>query len=175
MPKKPRKRNNMSNDNSQFNSSSLDDLNVSIIKEMMNDPDVKSAIIARKYNSPLSTVQRRRTKLERTILNKKYDLDISSLGWRRADLLISVSKGDCEELARKILESFKNNVVMTSLRIGNPEVNIMAHAYYHSTEELHNLVEGIKSTQGIESVDWSEIVRVVDSDNSGMINRIFRG
>ena len=164
----------MSNDKLPFNSSSLDDLNISIIKDLLNDPETKSSVIAQKYQSPLSTIQRRRTKLERTILSKKYDLDISSLGWRRADLLISVAKGDCEELARKILESFKKNVVMTSLRIGNPEVNIMAQAYYQSTEELHNLVEGIKSTQGVKSVDWSEIVKVVGSDNAGMIDRIFR-
>jgi DNA-binding Lrp family transcriptional regulator len=153
----------------------MDELNISIIKELMNDPDVKSVAIAQKYESPLSTIQRRRTKLERAVLSKKYDFDISSLGWRRADLLISVAKGDCEDLARRILDSFKRNVVTISLRIGNPEVNIMAQAYYHSTEELHSLVEGIKSTHGVKSVDWSEIVKVVGSDNAGMIDRIFRG
>jgi DNA-binding Lrp family transcriptional regulator len=157
------------------NSAALDDLNLLIVKEMMKDPDAKSAVIAQKYRSPLSTIQRRRTKLERTILSKKYDVDLASLGWRQADLLISVAKGDCEEVARKILDHFKNNIVTTSLRIGNPEVNIMAEAYYHSTEELHNLVEGIKSTSGVKSVDWSEMVKVVGSDKMGMVERVFRG
>ena len=175
MPQIAQKRNKMSAAKSSSNSSVLDDLNLSIVKEMMRDPDAKSVLIAQKYRSPLSTIQRRRAKIERTILSKKYNLDLASFGWRQADLLISVPKGDCEGIARKILENFKNHIVTTSLRIGNPEVNIMAEAYYRNTEELHNIVEGIKSTPGVKSVDWSEMVKVVGSDRVGMIERVFRG
>jgi DNA-binding Lrp family transcriptional regulator len=173
MPKKIRKRNNVSDNGSHEYALSLDALNVAIIKEMMNNADIRSATLARKYRSPLSTVQRRRTRLERTLLKKKYHMDIARLGWRQADLLISVAKGNCEGLARKLLDTYENNIIATSLRIGDPDINVMAEAYYQSTEELHNLVEGIKGLDGIKSVEWSEVVKIVASDNARMIDRVF--
>jgi hypothetical protein len=100
-------------------------------------------------------------------------MDIARLGWRQADLLISVAKGNCEGLARKLLDTYENNIIATSLRIGDPDINVMAEAIYQSTEELHNLVEGIKGLDGVKSVDWSEIVKIVASDNARMIDRVF--
>ena len=50
----------------------FDQLNLKITKEMINDSDVKNADMARRYRTPLSTIQRRRTKLERTILKRSH-------------------------------------------------------------------------------------------------------
>lgn len=122
MSKKAKRRNSLSHNDDNDNSAPLlDALNVSIIKEMVNDANVKSAVIAGRYKSPLSTIQRR-TRLERTLLKKKYQIDISQLGWRKADLMISVDKGNCEDVAKKLLEECKDNVVATSLRIGDPQI-----------------------------------------------------
>ncbi|HEY1211616.1 MAG TPA: hypothetical protein VGE82_01595 [Nitrososphaera sp.] len=57
---------------------SLDELNLKIMTAMINDAEVKSTAMAKKYRSPLSTIQRRRAKLERTILKKRYDIDASN-------------------------------------------------------------------------------------------------
>ena len=152
----------------------LDALDIRIIKEMINNADIKSAVIADRYKSPLSTVQRRRAKLERTILKKKYHIDIGQLGWRNADLMISVDKGNCEQVAKKLLEE-RNNVVATSLRIGDPQVNVMAQVFYKNSEELHNLMEDIRSMTSVTSVEWAEVVRIVGSNNVGMIDAVFDG
>ena len=170
MSPNPRKRPNVSNGD---RTGKLDSLDIAIISELLDNADVKSAMIAEKYHSPLSAVQRRRTRLERTLVKKKYDLDMSLLGWRQADLSDTVTKKDCDGLAKKLFEDFGCNIVESSLRIGHPEVNVMARAFYNSTEELHTLVEGIKSMQGIKAVEWSEIVKVVASNKAGMIDRIF--
>ncbi|GEM_PF-2421313 len=175
MSKKTKRRNSLSYNGVGNNSLSLpvfDRLNISIIKEMLTNADVKSATLASRYKSPLSTVQRRRTKLERTILKKKYHIDISQLGWREADLMISVDKGNCEEVAKRLLEEHNENVVATSLRIGDPEINIMAKVFYRDSENLHNLIEVIKSMSSVTSVGWAEVVRVVGSNN-GVIAAIF--
>jgi DNA-binding Lrp family transcriptional regulator len=169
------RRNNVSN-NKRGNivSIPMDQLNLKIIKDMISHTDVKSVDWPR-YNTPLSTIQRRRTKLERTILKRRYYIDISRLGWRQADLLISVAQGDCEELGRKLLDTYRSNIIATSLRIGNPEINLMVQAFYQNTEELHWLVEGIKSIREVKSVDWSEVVKIVKTDNARMIDRVFGG
>ena len=151
----------------------LDNLNLKMIKDLMSDANVKSGEIAKRYNTPLSTIQRRRTKLERTILKKGYSVDIRSLGWRQADLLISVEQGDSEEMAAKLLETYRGNISEASLRIGDPEINVMAETFYQSTEELHQLIEGIKSIPAVKSVEWSEIVKIVGTDNSRIVDRMF--
>jgi DNA-binding Lrp family transcriptional regulator len=173
MSKKSKRRNSLSHNGN--NLPLLDALDVSIIKEMVNDADVKSAVIASRYKSPLSTVQRRRAKLERTILKKKYHIDIGQLGWRNADLMISVDKGNCEQVAKKLLEERSSNVVATSLRIGDPQVNVMAQVFYKNSEELHNLMEDIRSMTSVTSVEWAEVVRIVGSNNIGMIDAVFDG
>lgn len=176
MPKTLERRNNVSN-NKRGNMVSIpmDQLNLKIIKDMISNADVKSTDMAKRYNTPLSTIQRRRTKLEQTILKRRYYIDISHLGWRQADLLISVAQGDCEELGGKLLDAYRSNIIATSLRIGNPEINLMAQAFYQNTEELHWLVEGIKSIPEVKSVDWSEVVKIVETDNARMVDRVFGG
>jgi hypothetical protein len=96
MPKTLERRNNVSN-NKRGNMVSIpmDQLNLKIIKDMISHADVKSVDMAKRYDTPLSTIQRRRTKLERMILKRRCYIDISHLGWRQADLLISVARGDC--------------------------------------------------------------------------------
>ena len=155
MPKTLERSNNVSN-SKRGNKVSIpmDQLNLKIIKDMISRADVKSVDWPR-YNTPLSTIQRRRTKLERMILKRRYYIDISRLGWRQADLLISVAQGDCEGLGRKLLDTYRSNIIATSLTIGNPEINLMVQAFYQNTEELHWLVEGIKSSPEVISVDWS--------------------
>ena len=149
----------------------LDSLNINIIKELMGNADVRSALIASKYRNPLSTIQRRRTKLERSILKKAYRIDLRKLGWRKADLLVAVEKGNCEEVAKKLLGN--KSVISASLRIGDPDINVMAEIFYGSSEDLHNLIESMRALPSVASVEWSEIVKVVGSNDVEIIDRLF--
>jgi hypothetical protein len=51
---------------------------------------------------------------------------------------LSVEKGRSEELAKKNLDSNGNNniILNTSLRIGDPEINVSAQVPYKGSEEL---------------------------------------
>lgn len=171
MSKVRKKRNNLSHD-SIGSRPLLDALNVSIIKEIIGNPDVRSAVIAGKHSHPLSTIQRRRAKLEQTVLKKRYNIDISRLGWREADLLIAVDKGDCEGVARKLLENYET-ITSSSLRIGDPEINVMAKVFYRRSEHLHDLIESMKTIPSVTSVKWSEVVKVVGSNDAGVIDAVF--
>ena len=63
----------------------LDSLNAKIIKELVSNPNVRSVTIASKYKAPLSTVQRRKARLENSILKKNYQINTRELGWRTAE------------------------------------------------------------------------------------------
>ncbi|MGB8033728.1 MAG: Lrp/AsnC family transcriptional regulator [Nitrososphaeraceae archaeon] len=153
----------------------LDSLNAKIIKELVSNPNVRSVTIASKYKAPLSTVQRRKARLENSILKKNYQINTRELGWRIADLFLSVEKGRSEELAKKILDSNGNNniILNTSLRIGNPEINVSAQVLYKGSEELLEIIESVKAIPYVKNVDWSETVKVVGNNNIGMLERLF--
>lgn len=151
----------------------LDDLNIKIVRELINNPDVSSTDIAAKYDRPLSTIQRRRAKLEQSIISKAYNLDVRKLGWRTADLLISVEKGKTEETARKLLENNKVNVIVASLRIGDPKVDIMADIFYKDSIELHELTERVKAMPYVMYVEWAEVVKVIGNNFGRILEKIF--
>jgi DNA-binding Lrp family transcriptional regulator len=118
----------------------FDHLYVNIAKELLNDPEVRSADIAAKYKMPLSTVQRRRrARLEMLVLKKTYEVNIQALGWRNADICVAVESGKSEEVANMLLEKHGHNVAHTSLQIGDPDVDVMASAYFRTFAELHEL------------------------------------
>jgi DNA-binding Lrp family transcriptional regulator len=151
----------------------FDTLNIKIVKELVNNPDISSTEIAAKYDIPLSTIQRRRAKIEESVLKKTYTLDIGRLGWRIADLLVSVEKGKGEETAQKLLQTNGSNVIIASLRIGHPQVNIMAEIFYKDSQELHYLTERVKGMQYVTYVEWAEVVKIVGSNFPAMLEKVF--
>ncbi|HZB73976.1 MAG TPA: winged helix-turn-helix transcriptional regulator [Nitrososphaeraceae archaeon] len=166
----------------------LDKKDLIILNEMLANPDVTSLNISKKLKLPLSTVQRRRTAIERSsIVRKSYELDAKQFGWRTADILITVEKGDCVEIANRLLTenigiglssdiskiinkgdniSPGPRVIESSLRIGDPAVNVVARVIYKSSDELFHIIQEIKKMPNIARVEWSEIVKVVGRNNA---------
>jgi hypothetical protein len=67
----------------------------------VSNPNVRNATIASKYMAPLSTVQRRKARLENSVLKKNYQINIRELGGGQL-IFLSVEKGRSEELAKKL-------------------------------------------------------------------------
>lgn len=153
----------------------FDETNIKILKELVANPYASSTEIAAKFKAPLSTIQRRRARLEESVLRKEYTVDIRKMGWRVADLLISVDKGKAEETAQKLLQTSRSNVIMASLRIGNPQIDVMAEVFYRDSQELHRLTEMIKGMPHVTHVEWAEIVKVIGTNVNGMLDKVLNG
>jgi DNA-binding Lrp family transcriptional regulator len=149
----------------------IDRTQVSILTAIVNNPNISSREIAKELSVPLSTVQRRRSLLEETLLVKSYKIDIRELGWRVADMLVSVEKGNSDRVAELLLG--KPNVLSVSTRVGHPEVNVAASVFYRNTEDLHRLVEDTKAIPHVKAVEWSEIVKELRKSQTTMLNLIF--
>jgi DNA-binding Lrp family transcriptional regulator len=162
-------------DVSDFNFNGLktlvDDINLKIIEELVKNPSTSSASLATKLGMPLSSLQRRRTKLEKSLLIKAYHIDLKASGGKMGDAVINVDKGKSKEVATNILKKHKNNVMSVSTRI-NSEHNVAAQILYNNTAELHNILEGIKSIPYVTSLQWSEIVEII-GDNSPLVITAF--
>ena len=150
----------------------LDNINIKIVSELVRETDISSLSLAKKLDIPLSTLQRRRARIEKAILRKKYTFNYKAFGGRVGDLIVNVDKGKSKEVAQGLLKNYKNNVVSCDTRI-NSMHNVSARIIYKNTEELFHLIENIKTTDYVTGVQWSEMVEIVGDNNSEVIAAFF--
>jgi DNA-binding Lrp family transcriptional regulator len=149
----------------------LDNINLKIIEELLNNGDIKSSEIATKLAIPLSTIQRRRSMLEKySVLEKTYTLDPKKLGLRISEISINTKKGNSHEVMKEIYKSHRRNIVDMSLRIGNPDTNISFRIVYKNSVFLFNLLEEIKENEMVNGVSWSEYISEKKNDQSSFVD-----
>lgn len=151
----------------------VDNVNLKIIEELVKNPSTSSASLATKLGMPLSSLQRRRTKLEKSLLIKTYHINLKASGGKMGDIVINVDKGRSREVATIILKKYKSNVMSVSTRV-NSEHNVAAQIIYNDTAELHNLLESIKSIPYVTSLQWSEIVEIIGDNSPSVITTYFK-
>ena len=150
----------------------LDNINIKIITELVKDPNLSSLSLANKLHIPLSTCQRRKARLQKSLLNKIYHVNLRAFGGRMGDIVIDVEKGKSREVAQELLKKHKNNILSISTRI-NSGHNISAQLVYKDSAELHNLLGSIKSMPYVINAQWSEIVEIIGENNSSVISAFF--
>ena len=150
----------------------FDDINIKMISELVRQPDISSLSLANKLDIPLSTLQRRRARIERAILKRSYTFNYKAFGGRVGDLIVNVDKGKSKEIAQILLKKYKNNIVSCDTRI-NSIHNVSARIIYKNTEELYELIEDIKTMGHVAGVQWSEMVEPIGDNNSEVIAAFF--
>ncbi len=149
----------------------LDNINLKIIEELLNNGDIKSSEIASKLAIPLSTIQRRRSMLEKfSVLEKTYTLDLKKLGLRISEISINTKKGNSQKVMKEIYKSHRRNIVDMSLRIGNPDTNVSFRIVYKNSVFLFNLLEEIKENELVNGVSWSEYISEKKNDQSSFVD-----
>src|SRR6185503_13950139 len=75
-----------------------------ILKILLAPHDGKSTkSMSAKLGIPVTTVRRRRKRLENKFLKVHYVLDIEKFGWRRVDFFISIRHGMINAVATKLM------------------------------------------------------------------------
>ena len=147
----------------------LDSINIKIISELVRQPDISSLTLSKKLDIPLSTLQRRRARIEKAIIKKTYTFNYKAFGGRVGDLIVNVNKGKSDQVAQGILKKYKNNVTYCHTRIDLTH-SVLAHIIYKDTEELYYLIENIKAMEYVNSLSWSETVKVIGDNDSEVIS-----
>jgi DNA-binding Lrp family transcriptional regulator len=161
------------NDNDSVIIPSFDSIDINIIRELLTKSNIRSADIASKYKIPISTIQRRRKRLEDSVLEKKFLLDITKRGLRTGMILANVERGKAKEVAKMILERHKSNAISSTTRI-NDQNNVIAEIIYNNSSELHNILEQVKEIPYVSSVTWSELVEVIGNNDAPIIAALSR-
>ncbi|HKR74037.1 MAG TPA: winged helix-turn-helix transcriptional regulator [Candidatus Nitrosocosmicus sp.] len=137
----------------------LDTINLGIVEALVNNGDIKSAEIAAKLKIPLSTIQRRRSNLEKNmILKKNYTLDLKKLGLRVSEISVATRKGESQNVMNDFYNKHKKYIVDMALRIGNPDTNLSFRIAHTDSNELFSLLEEIKGMDMVSMVQWSEYI-----------------
>jgi hypothetical protein len=118
----------------------------------------------------MTTVQRRRKRLESDLVERNYLLKAERLGWRTATLYITSENGSSIAIGKKILEM--NEMVSSVMRnMGENDMDIRVELFFRTNIELASILELIKSIKGVRNVVWSESIELIGK-NDGCYQKI---
>jgi Transcriptional regulators len=126
---------------------------------MPNGDSKSSKSLSAKLGIPITTVRRRRKRLEDKFLKINYVLDISKFGWKRIDFFISIRNGMVDAIAKKLLDI--DEVTYVGKSIGEHTIDLRIETIVKDNASILDHLETIKAMDGVNDVVWSEIVRVV--------------
>jgi DNA-binding Lrp family transcriptional regulator len=136
-----------------------------ILKEILSpNANKTSGSISKKLNISLTTLQRRRKRLEKEFSEMDYTLILKKFGWRRVDFFISNSDGKTDALANDLLSV--NQVTSVGKSIGEHTIDLRVETIVKDNNELLNLLEKLKAMDGIRDAVWSEVVETVGNKMS---------
>lgn len=132
-----------------------------------------SLALSRQLDVPLTTVQRRRKRLESEFIEMYYVLKLEKLGWRRANLLISTEEGRTRMIGKELLT--RSSISSVSTTIGEHTIDLLADAVFKDNAELLNIIEWVKSIEGVKQVVWTEAVERLGENNDKTLEIISGG
>lgn len=124
-----------------------------------NDDMKSTKNISVKLGVPITTIRRRRKRLENKFLKHHYVLDIEKFGWRRVDFFISIKNGLVNAVANKLMQL--NDVTYVGKSIGEHTIDLRVETIVKDNSVVLDLLEAIKAMEGVKDVVWSEIVTVI--------------
>jgi len=142
------------------NGPELDDLDLNIVNELLDDSEISSTNIANKYGKPLSTIQRRRTRLERSILLKNYAINVKFVNWRSGEIFVKVQEGKTEEVAKDVFNKYQNNITLVSTTMNNVG-NLIIHIYFGTSPQMFSIIEDIRRMPKVAEVLYAEHIEVI--------------
>jgi DNA-binding Lrp family transcriptional regulator len=144
---------------------SLSEVDKTILKDLLSPNGRKSSLsLANGLGIPLTTIQRRRKRLEKEFLESNYSLNLDKFGWRRVDFFISTKNGKTDDVAIDLFGL--NEVTFVGKSIGAHTIDLRAETIVKDNEQLLDLLEKIKGMGGVTDAIWSEIVKVIGKKRS---------
>jgi DNA-binding Lrp family transcriptional regulator len=115
---------------------------------------------------PLTTVQRRRRRLESEFLTTTHQIRIEKLGWRKAQLLISTVNGVATRVGKTLLSTCPE-VLSVNRSVGEHTIDLMVEIVFRNNKELAGIIDRIKAMEGVKDVAWSEVVEEIGKNYAG--------
>jgi hypothetical protein len=121
-------------------------------------------MIATQLGIPVAMVKKRRELLEKQHLEYGYHMDMKGVGHRRLDFQIATHRGMTIPIAKSLLKM--REIVSVGRSIGRSSVDLRSEIIIKDNEHLVDLIDRVRGLNGVEDVNWSEIVQVVGKKGS---------
>ena len=132
--------------------SQLSDMDRKMLRLLLDsEGNVPTHEISEQLGMPISTVQRRRKRLEEEYLIKHYSLDPMKFGYRKIDLLIYTQGGDTMSVGQELLK--REEVTYAARTIGEHTIDLRIEVFVKDNGVLLYLLETVKAMKGVRDVD----------------------
>lgn len=146
------------------NAKIFSDVDKQVLKSLIiSNGRISSLTLSRQLDIPLTTVQRRRKRLESEFVEMNYVMKLDKIGWRKANLMISTDKGRAKIIGKELMSS--SSITSISRTIGEHTIDLMGEVVFKDNSELLNIIEWIKSTEGVKEVIWTEAVELLGKNS----------
>jgi len=130
-----------------------------ILKTLLESKGNPSSLqLSRELDIPISTVQRRRRRLEEEFVNESYSLRYEKFGKRFVTFIISLGAGNKNAIADEILGLEK---VIAVSQIFGDGADLKVEAILESNQEFMAVSEKIRSIPSVQKFSWFESIEVL--------------
>jgi DNA-binding Lrp family transcriptional regulator len=144
--------------------SQLSDLDRKMLRLLLDSRgNIPTHEMSVKLDVPLSTVQRRRKRLEDGYLIKHYSLDPLKFGFRQIDLLIYTEGGETMNIGKELLK--REEVTYAARTIGEHTIDLRVEVFVKDSGVLLDLLENVKAMKGVRDVVWTEVIETIGRKN----------
>jgi DNA-binding Lrp family transcriptional regulator len=138
----------------------LSDLDKRMLRLLLeSEGNISTHDLALSLDVPLSTIQRRRRRIEEEYLIKHYSLDPMKFGYRKIDLLIYTEGGETMNIARELLK--REEVTYAARTIGEHTIDLRIEVFIKDNAVLLDLLETVKAMKGVRDVVWTEVIETI--------------
>lgn len=127
--------------------------------------NVSSLTLSRELEIPLSTVQRRRKRLEANLIEITYQLKLEKFGWRTATLFITTANTSTRQIGEELM-TWEKEVVAVKRCMGENAAHLQVEIIFRTNRELCDIIERIKTIEGVANVSWSEAIESIGKNTS---------
>lgn len=157
--------------NAKRTKATISSVDKKILKAMLecgsNNPS--SLQLSRDLDIPLSTVQRRRKRLEKEFICESYGLRYEKFGKRHVTFIVSLGVGDRSQVPKEILALDK---VIALTRTFGDEADLKVEAILDGNQELIGISEKLKAISGVQKISWFESIEVLGKKNDADLSII---
>lgn len=137
-----------------------------ILKALLSSSGSTSSLMLSKgLDIPLSTVQRRRKKLESDFLEFYYLPKVEKLGWHVALVFISMDSGTATAVGKELL-SWEDSVVRVARTMGDETIDLIVEVVFRDNKDLLDICDSIKAITGVRNLFWTELVAVIGNNTA---------
>ena len=120
---------------------------------------ISSRLLSEEIGLSLSATRARRRMLTEEYLTITYSLNFKRFGWRQIEVLINTQGGRSQAVGEELLK--RKQVLRVAKTVGQFSVDLKADVLVRNSQELLDMLEAVKSIEGVSDAIWVEAVEVV--------------